>query len=139
MLWTSNRKLGMRHTIIMFGVALFGLLFMLIYYANSRGMVSRYLNFIWLPPLVLSALYALVCMLGGIDIGEWSRLALNAGVGTMMVYQALAGIYDIALVRPENSIDAAWAVLFHWLGLALMVIGVISSVIYVLMKRTKAE
>lgn len=135
MLWTSNRKIGARHAIIMFGVALFGVLFMLIYYANSRGMVSRYLNIIWLTPLVLSALYALVCLLGDIDIGEWSRLALNAGVGTMMVYQALAGIYDIALVRPENSIDAAWAIVFHWLAVALVFIGIVASVIYVIRNK----
>lgn len=139
MWWTSNRKLGARHAITMFGVALFGLLFMIIYYANSRGMVSRYLNIIWLTPLVLSALYALVCLLGNIDIGEWSRLALNAGVGTVMVYQAVAGIYDIALVRPENSIDAAWAIVFHWLGVALVFVGIITSVIYILRKRTNIE
>lgn len=139
MWWTSNRKLGARHAITMFGVALFGLLFMIIYYANSRGMVSRYLNIIWLTPLVLSALYALVCLLGNIDIGEWSRLALNAGVGTVMVYQAVAGIYDIALVRPENSIDVAWAIVFHWLGVALVFVGIITSVIYILRKRTNIE
>lgn len=136
---TSNRKLGLRHTLIMFGVSLFGLLFMIIYYANSRGMVSRYLNFIWLSPLLLSIAYALVCMVGSIDIGEWSRLALNAGTGTLMVYQAVAGIYDIALVRPENSIDAAWAVLFHWLGVVLIWIGIVLSVIYVLKKKKSSS
>lgn len=139
MWWTSNRKLGRRHAIIMLGVALFGLMFMLIYYANSRGMVSRYMNFIWLSPLILSAAYALVCMLGDIDIGEWSRLSLNAGIGTLMVYQAVAGIYDIALVRPENSIDAAWAVVFHWLGVALVWVGLVLSVIYIINKKKLSE
>jgi len=135
MWWTSNRKLGARHAIIMFGVALFGLLFMVIYYANSRGMVSKYMNFLWLSPLLLSIAYALVCVLGDIDIGEWSRLALNAGTGTLMVYQALAGIYDIALVRAENSPDVAWSVLFHWLGVVLIWAGVILSVVYVMKNK----
>lgn len=135
---TPKRKIGLRQSIIWVGVLILTIAFKEIYFFNSHGVYSDYIGFIWIPPLILLAIYALFCLLLQIDFGEWGRLGLNAGVGTLIVYMAIKGVYEIARVEPKNSIDVRWAPFFLVMAIICMAAGVVLSTLYIL-KTSKKE
>ena len=137
---TPKRKIGLRQSIIWAGVLVLTIAFKEIYFYNSHGVYSDYIGFIWVSPLILLAIYLLLALLLQIDFGEWGRLGLNAGVGTLIVYQAIKGVYAIARVEPENSIDVRWAQVFLVMALICMTAGVTLSIIYIVKsKKNESE
>ena len=134
---TPKRKIGLRQSIIWVGVLILSIAFKEIYFFNSHGVYSDYIRFIWIAPLILLVVYLVLSLLLQIDFGDWGRLGLNAGVGTLIVYQAIKGVYEIARVEPENSVDVRWAVFFLIMAIVAMSAGAILSIIYVLKTRKK--
>ena len=128
---TPERKIGLRQSIIWLGVLAFTIAFRQIYLYNAHGVYSDYIGFIWVPPLTLLVAYASVCLIFAIDIGEWGRLSFNCGIGTIIVYMAIKGVYEIARVEPENSIDVRWAPFFLIMGIVVLIIGVIFASFHV--------
>lgn len=124
---TPKRKIGLRQSLIWAGIVVLMIAFKTTYFYNSHGVYSDYIGYIWLPPLILLSIYFIFSFLLQVDFGEWGRFGINAGVGTTMVYQAIKGIYEIARVEPENSIDARWAPIFLIIGIVMFGIGVIFS------------
>ncbi|MBO7121151.1 MAG: hypothetical protein J6V79_02005, partial [Bacilli bacterium] len=61
----------------------------------------------------------------------WGRLSFNCGIGTIIVYMAIKGVYEIARVEPENSIDVRWAPFFLIMGIVVLIIGVIFASFHV--------
>ena len=135
---TPERKIGLRQSIIWLGVLAFTIAFRQIYLYNAHGVYSDYIGFIWVSPLILLAIYLLLALLLQIDFGEWGRLGLNAGVGTLIVYQAIKGVYEIARVEPENSIDVRWAPFFLVMAIICIAAGVVLSILHIL-KTSKKE
>lgn len=125
---TPNKKNGLKHSLVWVGVTLFGILFMTVYYLNSHHVYSMFITLIWLPPLILSAIYFFLLYYKEKDIGEWGRFGLGAGVATLMVFQALEGIYEIAQVKFENSVDVRLAYGFLVAAIIMTIYGVIMSV-----------
>ena len=136
---TPKRKIGLRQTIIWIGVLAFTILFREIYYYNSHGVYSDYMTYIWIAPLVLLSVYLIASFLFQIDFGEWGRLGFNAGVGTIIVYQAIRGVYEIARVEPENSVDVRWSPFFLVTGIVAIVIGIIFSAFHIAKAKKEKE
>ena len=137
---TPKRKIGLRQSIIWACALAFTIAFKEIYLYNSHGVYSDYMGLIWISPLILLAIYLIFSFLLQIDFGEWGRLGLNAGVGTLIVYQAIKGVYEIARVEPENSIDVRWAPFFLVMAIICMTAGVALSVIYIVKsKKNESE
>ena len=128
---TPKRKIGLRQSIIWAGVLVLTIAFKEIYFYNSHGVYSDYIGFIWVPALTLLVAYVAVCLIFAIDIGEWGRLAFNCGIGTIIVYMAIKGVYEIARVEPENSVDVRWAPFFLIMVIIALIIGVIFSSFHV--------
>ena len=124
---TPERKIGLRQSLIWLGVLALTIAFREIYLYNSHGVYSDFIGFVWVPALVLLVSYVVVCFLFAIDVGEWGRLGFNCGIGTIIVYMVIKGIYEIARVEPENSIDVRWAPFFLIMGIACLIIGVVFS------------
>ena len=135
---TPKRKIGLRQSIIWVGVLILSIAFKEIYFFNSHGVYSDYIRFIWIAPLILLVVYLVLALLLQIDFGDWGRLGLNAGVGTLIVYQAIKGVYEIARVEPENSIDVRWAPFFLVMAIICMTAGAALSVLYIV-KSKKSE
>jgi len=125
---TPNKRYGLKHSIIWVDVALFGVLFMTIYYMNSHDVYSMFITLIWVAPLILSIIYFLLMFWKEKDIGEWGRFGLGAGAATLMVFQALEGIYEIAQVKFENSIDVRLAYGFLFLAVGMIIFGIVMSI-----------
>jgi hypothetical protein len=138
---TPERKIGLRQSLIWLGVLGLTIAFREIYLYNSHGVYSDFIGFVWVPALVLLVSYVVVCFLFAIDVGEWGRLGFNCGIGTIIVYMVIKGIYEIARVEPENSIDVRWSPFFLVMGIACLIIGVVLSAFYVgrAMNRKKDE
>ena len=138
---TPERKIGLRQSLIWLGVLGLTIAFREIYLYNSHGVYSDFIGFVWVPALVLLVSYVVVCFLFAIDVGEWGRLGFNCGIGTIIVYMVIKGIYEIARVEPENSIDVRWSPFFLVMGIACLIIGVVFSAFYVgkAMNRKKDE
>ena len=138
---TPERKIGLRQSLIWLGVLGLTIAFREIYLYNSHGVYSDFIGFVWVPALVLLVSYVVVCFLFAIDVGEWGRLGFNCGIGTITVYMVIKGIYEIARVEPENSIDVRWTPFFLVMGIACLIIGVVFSAFYVgkAMNRKKDE
>lgn len=132
---TPRKKQGLKHTLIWTGVTLFGVLFMSVYYALSHHVYSIFITLVWLPPLVLSLIYLIVLFWKEVDIGEWARFGLGAGVATLMVFQALEGIYEIAQVKFENSIDVRLAYGFLIVAILMLIYGVTMTYVYLTKKK----
>lgn len=135
---TPKRKIGLRQSIIWACVLVLTIAFKEIYFFNSHGVYSDYIGFIWISPLILLVIYLLLSLLLQIDFGDWGRLGLNAGVGTLIVYQAIKGVYEIARVEPENSIDVRWAPFFLVMAIVCMAAGVVLSILHIV-KSNKNE
>ena len=137
---TPKRKIGLRQSIIWVGVLILTIAFKEIYFFNSHGVYSDYIRFIWIAPLILLSVYLVLSLLLQIDFGDWGRLGLNAGVGTLIVYMAIKGVYEIARVEPENSIDVRWAPFFLVMAIICMTAGVTLSIIYIVKsKKNESE
>ena len=135
---TPKRKIGLRQSIIWVGVLILSIAFKEIYFFNSHGVYSDYIRFIWIAPLILLVIYLVLSLLLQIDFGDWGRLGLNAGVGTLIVYMAIKGVYEIARVEPENSIDVRWAPFFLVMAIVCMTAGAALSILYIV-KSKKSE
>ena len=124
---TPERKIGLRQSLIWLGVLALTIAFREIYLYNSHGVYSDFIGFVWVPALVLLVSYVVVCFLFAIDVGEWGRLGFYCGIGTIIVYMVIKGIYEIARVEPENSVDVRWAPFFLIMGILCLIIGVVFS------------
>ena len=128
---TPKRKIGLRQSIIWVGVLALVILFREVYYYNSHGRYSDYMTYVWIGPSILLSIYVIFAFLLQFDFGEWGRLGLNAGVGTIALYQIIRGIYEIARVEPENSIDVRWSPFFLVVGILALLAGASLSIIHI--------
>jgi hypothetical protein len=115
---TPERKIALRQTLIWLGVTLFSVVFRIVYYAESHGVTSPYMSYVFVPAVLLALLYVLNLVLGG-NLGIWVRFSLNAGTGTLIVYLALRGVYAIA------QASSSWSDLFLYMALAMYALGLI--------------
>jgi hypothetical protein len=108
------------------------ILIRVIYYANAHGLSSSWMDNAWIVPALVS-LYKLVYALGHLEEGSYGRLAFNCGAWTLVVYLLLEGVYEMA-----SSYNAG-TIYFLYVGLVLMVVGLILSILAAIRGKTTAS
>lgn len=107
----KNRKAARKNVMIYVGVALFCIVFFLIYDRFSHGVRSPYMTFLFAWPLTLGVIPELVFYLlpGARRPGTLSANLYHSGVAALTTGSLLRGIFDIA----GNA-----SVYQHWLMVA---------------------
>lgn len=121
---TSGRRGAVRSAAVWLGVALFCLIFNLIYARYSHGVSSAYMSYMYLYPLLGGALvYGLTGMLPRVRMpGKVAANAWNSGLAALTVGSLLRGIFEIA------GTESAYQVWFVIGGMILLGIGVVAYV-----------